>query len=191
MIGSLFVMLCMKENGHRMRISVLLAILILAVASGCERPEQRQVVQHKEVDQSRVDDDVRALADARGKIQALSGRIDQIGLENQRLKARNDLLESQARDMQPLIRQLVAGYGTGIWDYGNNINFPVFVRSMRGANVREVIAALNERFRKFGQPRILYKKKHDHTVFIGVDNEDQLGEQMGSNGALSYMTSVT
>jgi len=110
---------------------------------------------------------------------------------NQRLKAKNDLLASQNENVQPRIQELIAGYGTGIWDYAENTNYPVFVKSMKGAGVRDVMAELNDRFRKYKQPKVQFKKKEDATVFISVDNEDQLGEQMGSNGALGYMAVVT
>lgn len=168
-----------------MRIYFSLALLIIAGIIGCEKSEQKQVVQQK------MNQDQEALATANSKIQELSAQIDQLSIENQRLKAKNDFLASQNEVMQPRIQQLIACYGTGIWDYGDNIDSPVFVKSMKGAGVRDVIDELNERFQKYKQPKIIIKKKEGRTVFIGVDNEEQLGEQMGSNGALSYMTAVT
>jgi hypothetical protein len=178
------------RNRRTLAAHVLLASIIIAGAAACEGPQQKQVVQPKRVEQPKGNEAEQALNDAKAKIQGLSAQLQDVTIENQRLKARNDLLESQDREMQPLIRQLVAGYGTGIWDYGEKIDYPVFIRSMKGANAQEVIAGLNERFRKFGQPGLSYEKKEDRTVFIRVDNEEQLDEQMGSNGALSYMTSV-
>src|SRR3972149_5020163 len=112
-------------------------------------------------------------------------------MENQRLKAKNELIASQNNDIRPRLQQLIGGYGTGIWDYADNANYPVFVKSMKGAGIREVITELNDRFQKYKQPKVKFKKKEDGTVFIGVDNEEQLEEQMGSNGAIGYMTTVT
>jgi TolA-binding protein len=175
---------CLKESRHPMRIHLLLTMLIIASIVGCKRSEQRQIVQPK------ITQDQQALANAHSKIQELSAQIDQLKIENQRLKAKNDFLASQNKDIQPRMQQLIAGYGTGIWDYGENMNYPVFVKSMKGADVRDVIAALNKRFQHFKQPKIGFKKKEGSTVFIGVDNEEQLDEQMGSDGALSYMTAV-
>jgi hypothetical protein len=160
-------------------------MLIIASIVGCEKSEQKPVAQPMKIQ------DQEALANANSKIQELSAQLDQLKLENQRLKAKNDLLASQNENIQPRIQELIAGYGTGIWDYAENTNYPVFVKSMKGAGVRDVMAELNDRFRKYKQPKVQFKKKEDGTVFIGVDNEDQLGEQMGSNGALGYMATVT
>jgi uncharacterized phage infection (PIP) family protein YhgE len=168
-----------------MRRHLFMTMLIIVSIAGCKKPEQKQV------EQPQINQEQKTLANANSKIQELSAQIDQLRMENERLKAKNDLLASQNNDIQHRIQQLIAGYGTGIWDYGENINYPVFVKSMKGAGVREVIAELNRRFQKYKQPKIAFKKKEDNTVFIGVDNEEQLGEQMGSSGALSYMTSVT
>jgi hypothetical protein len=168
-----------------MRTHLLLAILIIVSISGCDKTEQKQVVKAK------ANQDQQALANANIKIQELSAQIDQLRVENQQLKSKNDFLSHQNEDIQPWIQRLIAGYGTGIWHYSENINYPVFVKSMKGAGVRDVIAALNEMFQKFKQPKIKYIKKEDSTVFVGVDNEEQLSERMGSDGALSYMTAVT
>jgi hypothetical protein len=168
-----------------MRIHLILVTLIIASIAGCEKSDQKQVVQPQ------INQDQEALVNANSKIQELSAQIDQLRIENQRLKAKNDFLASQNEVIQPRTQQLIACYGTGIWDYGDDINYPVFVKSMKGAGVRDVIDELNVRFQKDKQPKITIKKKEDRTVFIGVDNEEQLGEQMGSNGTLSYMTAVT
>lgn len=168
-----------------MRTHLLLGMLIIVSIAGCDKTEQKQVVQAK------ANQDQEALANANNKIQELSAQIDQLRVENQQLKAKNDFLSYQNKDIQPWIQRLIAGYGTGIWYYGENINYPVFVKSMKGAGVQDIIAALNERFQKIKQPKIKYKKKEDGTVFIGVNNEEQLSERMGSEGALSYMAAVT
>jgi hypothetical protein len=168
-----------------MRIFISLALLLIVSIVSCQKTEQRQV------DQPAVNQDKEALATANNKIQELSAQIEQLRLENQHLKAKNDFLAAQNQVIQPRIQQLIACYGAGIWDYGDDPNFPVFVKSMKGASVQDITAELNKRFRKDKQPKIIIKKKEGRTVFIGVDNEDQLGEQMGSNGALSYMTAVT
>jgi len=168
-----------------MQIFLSLAFLIMVSILACEKPVQKQVEQPKNNQQQG------ALTTANNKIQELSAQIEQLKTEILRLKTKNDFLTSQNAIIQPRIQQLIACYGTGIWDYSDAINFPVFVKSMKGSGVQDIIAELNERFKKYKQPQIIIKKKEGRTVFIGIDNEDQLGEQMGSNGALSYMTAVT
>jgi hypothetical protein len=151
----------------------------------CEKHEQKPVAQPE------VKQDQEALANANSKIQEQAAQIDQLKSENQRVKAKNDFLASQNENIQPRIQALIAGYGTGIWDYAEDTNDLVFVKSMKGAGLRDVMTELNDRFKKYKQPQVQYKKKKDSTVFVGVDNEDQLGERMGSNGALGYMAIVT
>jgi hypothetical protein len=168
-----------------MRISSLLALVLILTLIACEKQEQKPVAQPE------VKQDQTALANANSKIQELSAQLDQLKAENQRLKAKNDLLASQNANIQPRIQALIAGYGTGIWDYAEDTNDLVFVKAMKGAGLRDVMTELNDRFKKYKQPRIQFKKKDDGTVFIGVDNEDQLGERMGSNGALGFMAIVT
>ncbi len=168
-----------------MRINSLLSLVMILTVVACEKPEQKPIAQPE------VKKDREALANANSKIQELSSQIEQLKNENQRLKTKNDLLAYQNNFIQPRLQQLIAGYGTGIWDYDENTDYPVFVKSMKNAGVREVIAELNDRFKKYKQPKVEFKKKEHDTVFIGVDNEDQLEEQMGSHGAIGYMTMVT
>lgn len=168
-----------------MRIYLCLALLVVASISGCDKTER------KRAEPPKVSRDQEALAAAKSRVQQLTAQIDQLRIENQRLKTKNDFFASQNEILQLRLQQLIACYGTGIWDYGDDGNSPVFVKSMKGAGVRDVAAALNARFQKDKQPTITIKKKEGRTVVIGVDNEEQLGEQMGSNGALSYMTAVT
>ena len=168
-----------------MRKDLLLAILVIASIIGCNRPEQRKVVPPP------TSQDQEALMNANRKNLQLTAQIDQLRIENERLKAKNDFLATQNKVIQPRTQQLIACYGTGIWDYGEDIDFPVFVKSMKGAGVRDIIGELNARFQKDKQPKIVIKKREGSTVVIGVDNEEQLGEQMGSSGAVSYMTAVT
>jgi hypothetical protein len=157
--------------------------VIVAVAA-CNKPEQKQV------EQPRTNQDQEALVKADNKIRELSAELGQLKIENERLRAKNERLAYE-KDIQPRVQQLIACYGTGIWDYGEDSDYPVFAKSMKGAGVREVIVGLNERFKKYKQPAIRLKKKENSTVFIDVDNEEQLSQQMGSTGALAYMTAVT
>ena len=167
-----------------MRRLLITLIAIVSVVS-CQKADQKQV------QQSTINQDKEALAKANDKVQELSSQIEQLRLENQRLRTKNEFLTSQNEIIQPRMEQLIACYGPGIWDYADDSNDLVFVKSMKGAGFRDVITELNDRFKKYKQPRVEFKKKEDGTVFVGVDNEDQLGEQMGSNGALGYIAIVT
>ncbi len=168
-----------------MRRSLLLALVMILTLMACEKHEQKPVAQPE------VKQDQEALVNANSKMQELSAQLDQLKYENQRLKAKIDILVSQNENVQPRIQALIAGYGTGIWDYAEDTNDIIFVKSMKGAGLRDVMTELNDRFKKYKQPRVQFKKKEDGTVFVGVDNEDQLGERMGSNGALGYMAIIT
>ncbi len=173
-----------------MHIKSLMALVLILTVVACEKAEQKPVVQPP-VAPPEVKQDQESLTNANNKIQELSAQLDQLKAENQRLKAKTDLLASQNENIKPRIQALIAGYGTGIWDYAEDNNNLVFVKSMKGAALRDVMTELNERFKKYKQPQVQFKKKKDGTVFVDVDNEDQLGERMGSNGALGYMAIVT
>lgn len=156
-------------------ILLLIAMLAILVIAGCEKADRAKI------DQVQAD----------RKIQELSAHIEQLESQNEQLKEKNEYLKFQNKELQPRIQQLISGYGTGIWDYEENNDFPVFVKSLKGADVTKIIGELNKRFQKYKQPLIKYKKKEKGTVFIGLDNEEQLGERMGSHGALSYMATVS
>ncbi len=166
------------------RFRLFLALILIFVILGCRKAEQKHAVQ-PEANQAQS-----ALANAEARMQKLSAQVEQLQIENQRLRGKNTFLESQNRNLLPRIQRLMDGYGTGIWDYDATAQYPVFVESLKGAGVRGMIVAMNKRFRRSREPIVLFKKKEGNTVFIGVDNDEQLGEQMGSDGALGYMTSV-
>jgi hypothetical protein len=166
-------------------IYLLITAFLLTGIVSCEKNRQ------KSEGQTKADHGQEALTNANKKIEELSIELNQLRAENQRLKTENDRLASGVTNITARAQQLIACYGTGIWDYGDNPEFPVFVKAMQGSDVKEIIVELNERFRKYKQPTISLKKQAGHTVYIGVDNEEQLGEEMGSNGALSYMTMAT
>jgi len=84
-----------------MRIYFYLALLIIASIAGCDKSEQKQIEQPK------INQDQDALATANSRIQELSAQIDQLRIDNQRLKAKNDFLTSQNEIMQPRIQQLI------------------------------------------------------------------------------------
>jgi outer membrane murein-binding lipoprotein Lpp len=158
---------------HMKRILLLIAILVITSVAGCEKDRQTQT------DQLEIEKE------------ELAKQVEQLRMENEKIKEKNEYLEFQNKELQPRIQQLISGYGPGIWGYEENNNFPVFVKSMPGVDVTTIINKLNERFKKDGQPLIKYKKKEQRTVFIGLDSEKQLGERMGSYGALSYMAAVS
>jgi hypothetical protein len=156
----------------------LVAVSAIVCIVGCEKADQAHA-------------DKEELAKAHKEIEELSTQLDLLVGEIKELKVKNEQLESHQKRLQPRIQRLISGYGTGIWDHEENDIYPVFARSMKGADVKAVIAGLNERFLKYKQPQVGYKKTEERTVFIGLDNEEQLGERMGSHGALNYMTSVS
>lgn len=71
------------------------------------------------------------------------------------------------------------------------ISTPVFIKSVKAKNISEMTAVLNTYLSQAGFPGITFKKWDGTTVIIGVDNEERLSEQMGSSGAISYITTVT
>lgn len=153
----------------------LLIVCILTLAAGCEKTE----TQPQE-----------PTAPAEGRIEELSAELEHLRNENRELAARNQELARYVKDSGSRIRQLISGYGPGIWDYGENDDYPVFMKALPGAGIDGVLAELNQRFRSEGQPELRFVRKDGRTVFLAVADEEQLGERMGSHGALAYMEAV-
>lgn len=164
---------------------ILSVILVFTGVFGCERatPPPEKATQSS----SARNQDQEALAEANRKIEELSSQLEQLRTENRKLTDRNEILVRQQKEFEPRVQQLISGYGTGIWDYTDDGNYPVFVKAMKGAGFKEVIAELNKRFRKQGQPELRVKKKDQATIYLTVSDEELLGERMGSHGASAYL----
>jgi hypothetical protein len=161
-----------------------LAVFVLLSPAACEKAGQPPAPAGARQDRE-------APATDRDKIAELSAELERLRIENRDLAARNEELALQNKEAGPRIQQLISGYGTGIWDYGDDDVYPVFMKPMKGAGFKEIIAELNSRFRKEGGPEIRFEKKDRGTVYLTISDEEMLGERMGSQGALSYMAAVT
>ena len=133
------------------------------------------------------------------EIAQLKADISELQRSNRELNRQNSELAEDLRkysdqkvEMSKRIESLIAGYGTGIWSTEDAEDiYPVFKKPLKSADVETVIFELNREFSMDHLPRLLFKKKEDNIVFVGVDDEEYLTQRMGSSGALSYMAEVT
>ncbi|MBE9503501.1 MAG: hypothetical protein IME96_04940 [Proteobacteria bacterium] len=89
------------------------------------------------------------------------------------------------------IEALIEGYETGLWSTEDTDIYPIYKKPLKAADVQTLISELNNEFTKSGLPKVVFQKKENNIVFIGIDDAEQLTQRMGSSGALSYMASVT
>jgi hypothetical protein len=116
------------------------------------------------------------------KIAAQNQELMQMKIDYQVLSTRHDELIQWSRT-------LAKGYGTGIW-YVDELTYPKFLTPMQGADEKRIIEALNMRFKADGLPVLILKKKVQNKITVGIENEKMLTQQMGTDGAASYLNAV-
>lgn len=116
------------------------------------------------------------------KLQHVNQELEVLGAENQRLNDRYSELGEWANRM-------VSRFGPGIW-YVNDLTYPFFIKPMKSGGIPELIDELNQRFKKAKLPEVIYLGQENHTVLVGVSDDNLLTRKLGSFGATSYMNAV-
>lgn len=189
--------------------------LMLINILGCDnsKPQILEIpeLQNQEVLEAQRDEIVELKKTHRKKILKLQNEIEQLHMKinertdtnelekrNKELIAQNEELvdelrkfQNQKKEMIKRIEVLIDGYQTGLWSADGADIYPIFKQPLKSSDVQTVISELNNEFMKTDLPKILFQKKENNIVFIGIDDAEQLTERMGSNGALSYMAEVT
>ncbi len=160
-------------------------IIMGVLTTGCDTSRREEPVPPPKVEQGEAVQKVvpGELTLAQAEIQSLSAQLEKARAETAWLEQRNE-------ELRKLNEQLFTGHGTSIWDYDDMNNLPVFVESLKGAGVSEVIARLNSRFGRMRSPGVVFKKQEGRIVHIRTDNDEMVTTQMGSSGAAAYIKSV-
>lgn len=161
------------ENIQRISFSSFFIIFFLFL--GCENSE----LEKSKLDLIKAKEIIKIIESDRQK---LSSMIDSTQRENKLVSKRIEFLEAR-------VMNLFAGYGQGIWN-ATQIDNPVFVRSTNFNSIVEFIWELNKEFEKDSAPKIIFKKVNNRVVHVGIDNESQLTQRMGSFGAGDYLMSA-
>ncbi len=130
------------------------------------------------------------LGSAKSEHLKLSNDIVKLKTDVNTLMIENKTLKEKYEELHTWSKQLVAGYGPGIW-YIHETTRPIFVKSMKSSDVKGIVQELNGRFERDHLPKIILKKISDKKAYVGVSDQDLLTQRMGSHGAASYIDSVT
>jgi len=103
---------------------------------------------------------------------------------------KNHLLSNQIEALNEWAKKLTDGYGTGIWITEDAV-YPIFAKSMKSADVNDIINELNQIYEKNRLPKVLFQKIKDRKAYVEIENSDQLTQRMGTSGASSYLNEVT
>jgi len=166
-----------------MKYSIIFSILFIICLAGCTNPEFER---------------------AKTEIEEAKATIDNLRLENQKirqdtlklkgdckaLKLENERLSIQIKELNEWSKKMADGYGTGIW-ITDESTYPVFIKSMKSANVADIINELNKLYEKNRSPKIVFKKIDGRKAYVIVENSEQLTQRMGTSGASSYLKEVS
>jgi len=92
-------------------------------------------------------------------------------------------------DLTEWTHQLVDSFGPGVWFFGD-YDRPLPHIKMNNATPDLLIKTLNELFRESGDPEIRIISMSEESIDVGILNEEQLTQRMGSTGASAYMNAV-
>jgi hypothetical protein len=84
---------------------------------------------------------------------------------------------------------LARGYGPGVW-YFSELERPIFHHSPQSESLESIVTELNSLFSEDSLPTILLKGESDLIVQVGVSDDLQLTQGMGSSGAQAYLQVV-
>jgi hypothetical protein len=79
----------------------------------------------------------------------------------------------------------------GIWAATDDVMHVRFADPVRAQDVRDLVAALDARHDNDFNPTLQLEAVEGAVARVGVSDDEQLGERMGSGGAAIYMASAT
>lgn len=115
--------------------------------------------------------------------------IDQSANPCQDLALMLEELEREKNDSENWADALARGYGPGVW-YFSEQERPLFHHSPQSESLESITAELNSLFSEDDLPTILLKGETDSIVQVGVSDDLQLTQRMGSSGAQAYLQVV-
>ncbi len=166
-----------------MKYSVIYNILFIICLVGCTNSE---------------------LERAKLEIEEAKATINNLHVENQKIrqdalklkgdfkasKMKNERLSIRIKELNEWSKKLTDGYGTGIW-ITDESTYPVFIKSMKSANVNDIIKVLNQIYEKNRLPKVVFKKIDGRKAYVVVEDSEHLTQRMGTSGASSYLKEVS
>ncbi len=159
-----------------MKYSIIFNILFIICLVGCTNSELEKA--KATIDRLHAEN-----AKIRQDILKLKGDCKASKLENERLSIR-------IKELNQWSKKLADGYGTGIW-ITDESTYPIFVKSMKSANVNDIINELNQLYEKNSFPKIVFKKIDGRKAYVLIEDSEHLTQRMGTSGASSYLKEVS
>ncbi len=186
---------------------LFIILLTLFIFHGCfnsetdkkklEVDEVRKEIKHLEIKNEKLLQKIQKLKKFESEFKEVNAAVKNLQVENQILKKdinhyrmEKETLSVKNNELNEWSKKLVEGYGTGLW-IADESTYPVFARSMKSADVPNIINELNRLFGKNEVPKIILKKIVNRKVYIKFDNSDYLTQRMGTSGASSYLKEVS
>ena len=156
-------------------LAVVLGMIVSASIYGCRNGESGKDKMNTAVLENEVNQLTSQVAD-------LNRKLDALGAER---KTSSD----SCTEIKEWADMVVKDLGKGIW-YISDKRYPKFVEPFKTGGVPEIIEELNKKFRKDKLPEVLFLGREKDKVIVGVSDDAQLTQKMGSSGAASYMNAV-
>ncbi len=193
-----------------MRFEYLLVFVILSAMSSCTTKrkliseirtlkaemkhlrEERDMYLMKVKDHSDSRDEtitnfLREIGDLKDQIK----KLEEIEFDSDRVESNARFQKEQYKRLEEWSKALVKGYGPGIWTFGDpNLTRPLFDRKPVDPTVKGIVEEINAVKGIYG-PNTILRKIENGIVYLGVDEDQKLTDQMGSFGANAFLQSVT
>ena len=195
---------------YRLCLSPWISIVSLVVFAGCAdtsrlntelmstQAELRHLKQDCSANEKKIADlqsenDLlkRRAAEAARERDAAIKKLDNFEKQHVLLEARYNDLRRNHQQLRNWAKELVEGYGPGIWTWSARLDLPLYRKPADSATVRGILDELNLYFRRDGNPTLIYQKTEGRTVHLGVSDDMKLTAQMGSTGPAAYIQGVT
>lgn len=162
-----------------MRSGLLLTCCLLLAALGCSDERSARIeAQQRHIRQLRRQND-----SLRRRVGALA---DSLRLLSRRIRE----LEGAPRGRQKL-RALLLDNRVGIWEPDEQAMHIRFSDSVDAQNVRDLVDAFNARFAGSFNPELRLLSVENAVARVGVSDDDQLTERMGTAGSRMYLATMT
>lgn len=162
-----------------MRRVLLLSVCLLLAVLGCS--EERPVETEKKQDSTRM---------LRSQKDSLQRRATALRDSLKKRTSRIHELEEDLRRQKTLLT-LLRDNRVGLWAPDEQAMHIRFADSVNAQNARDLVDAFNERFAGSFNPELLLHSVEGAVARVGVSDDEQLGERMGTTGSEMYVATMT
>lgn len=179
-------------------------LIMVGTFTGCDSQQQlnnellqaRAELRHLRAEHNQVQSRIKGVLDnmATERTQCLNQtfslrqRIQ--ALESQGNNGRkNSACQFKAEDLTAWAKAMHKAIGPAVW-IPAQYEQPMFDKTADDVSVQGIIGELNQWMEQHKSPTLIFKQREGDTVLVGISDEDQLGERMGSFGARAYLNAA-